>query len=106
VFSPKGNLAVSIDAQGSNYPKSSWFHHPTGAVSLFKIDGKKVTLAAEVPVGAFPEGAVFSADGGYLYVGNFIDQDLSLLKIEGDQLVDKGRFKLPGHPASMRGGPQ
>ncbi len=106
VFSPKGDLAVSVDAQGSNFPKSTWFHHPTGAVSLFKIAGKKVTLVAEVPVGAFPEGAVFSADGSYLYVGNFIDQDLSVLKVDGDQLTDKGRFKLPGHPASMRGGPQ
>ncbi len=106
VFSPKGNLAVSIDAQGSNFPKDTWFHHPTGAVSVLKIEGKEVNLVAEVPVGAFPEGAVFSADGEYLYVGNFIDQDLTVLKVEGDQLVDTGRFKLPGHPASMRGGPQ
>src|SRR5712692_8587661 len=30
VFSPKGNLAVSIDAQGSNFPKDTWFYHPTG----------------------------------------------------------------------------
>lgn len=105
-FSPKGNLAVSIDAQGSNFPKDTWFHHPTGAVSVLKIEGKEVTLVAEVPVGTFPEGAVFSADGGYLYVGNFIDQDLSVLKVDGDRLTDKGRFKLPGHPASMRGGPQ
>ena len=105
-ISPKGDYAVSVDAQGSNYPKDTWFHHPTGAVSLLKIDGKEVSLVAEVPVGTFPEGAVFSADGQYIYVGNFIDQDLTVLKIEGDQLVDKGRFKLPGHPASMRGGPQ
>src|SRR5260370_815238 len=106
VFSPKGNLAVSIDAQGSNFPKDTWFYHPTGAVSVLKIEGKEVNLVAEVPVGAFPEGAVFSADGEYLYVGNFIDQDLTVLKVEGDQLVDKGRFKLPRHPASIRVGPQ
>jgi DNA-binding beta-propeller fold protein YncE len=105
-ISPKGTLAVTIDAQGSNVPKDSWFHHPAGAVSVLKIDGKKVTRLGEVPTGALPEGAVFSADGAYLYVGNFIDQDLSVFKIEGDRLIDQGRFKLPGHPASMRGGPQ
>jgi len=65
-----------------------------------------VNLVAEVPVGAFPEGAVFSADGQYIYVGNFIDQDLSVMKVDGDKLTEVGRFKLPGHPASMRGGPQ
>jgi hypothetical protein len=38
-------------------------------------DGKHVTRVGEANVGALPEGAVFSADGSYLYVGNFIDSD-------------------------------
>ena len=54
-----------------------------------------------------PEGVGFSPDGNYVYVGNFIDQDLSILKVDGDKLTDTGqRFKLPGHPASLRAGPQ
>jgi DNA-binding beta-propeller fold protein YncE len=105
-ISPKGDLVVTVDARGSNMPKTSWFYHPGGAVTLLKIDGRKVTRIGEATVGALPEGAVFSADGSYLYVGNFIDSDLSVLKVDGDKLTDAGRFKLPGHPASMRGGPQ
>lgn len=105
-ISPKGDLAVAVEARGSNQPKTSWTHHPGGAVTVLKITGKKVTNIGEVTVGALPEGAVFSADGGYLYVGNFIDQDISVLKIDGDKLTDAGRFKLPGHPASVRAGPQ
>jgi WD40 repeat protein len=107
VISPKGNIAASIDARGSNQATDSWFYHPGGAVSVLKIAGKKVTKIGEVAVGALPEGAVFSADGGYLYVGNFLDGDLSVLRVSGDKVTDTGhRFKLPGHPASMRGGPQ
>ena len=107
VMSPKGDLVVTIEARGSNQPKTTWFHNDLGAVSVLKIDGKKVTLSGTVPTGIFPEGAAFSADGSYLYVGNFIDQDLSVLKVDGDKLTDTGkRFKLPGHPASMRSGPQ
>ncbi|MEP7056818.1 MAG: hypothetical protein ABI809_03475 [Caldimonas sp.] len=50
---------------------------------------------------------VFSQDGRYLYVGNFIDQDISILRVDGDRIVDTGKsLKLPGHPASMRGRPQ
>jgi DNA-binding beta-propeller fold protein YncE len=106
-FSPKGNLAVTVDARGSNFPKSSWFHHDSGALTVLKIDGKKVSRIGEVAVGIFPEGAAFSPKGDYLYVGNFIGQDLSVLKIDGDKLTDTGKpFKLPGHPASMRAGPQ
>ena len=106
-ISPKGNIAVTVDAQGSNQAESSWFYHPGGVVSVLKIDGKKVTKIGQVTVGKLPEGAVFSADGSYLYVGNFIDSDLSVLRVNGDKVTDTGqRFKLPGHPASMRGGPQ
>ena len=106
-ISPKGDLAVSVEARGSNMPKSSFFYHPTGAVTALKIDGKKVTKIGEVNVGALPEAVAFSPDGQYLYVGNFIDGDLSVLHIDGTQLANTGqRFKLPGHPASMRMGAQ
>jgi DNA-binding beta-propeller fold protein YncE len=107
VMSPKGNLVVTIEARGSNQPKTSWFYHPGGAVGVLRIDGKKLTRVGEVTVGALPEGAVFSADGSYLYVGNFIDSDLSILRVAGDKITATGEhLKLPGHPASMRGGPQ
>lgn len=105
-ISPNGKLAVSIEARGSNVLKNSWFYHAGGAVTALKIDGKKVTRIGDVTVGALPEGGVFSPDGKYLYVGNFIDKDLSVIKIDGDKLTEMGRFKLPGQPASMRGGPQ
>jgi DNA-binding beta-propeller fold protein YncE len=106
-FSPKGNIAVTVEARGSNVAKSSWFYHSGGAVSVLRIDGKKVTRVGEVTVGGLPEGAVFSADGSHIYVGNFLDSDLSVLRVMGDKVSDTGqRFKLPGQPASMRGGPQ
>jgi DNA-binding beta-propeller fold protein YncE len=106
-ISPKGNLAVTVDARGSNQLKTSWFYHPGGAVTVLQIDGKKVTRVGEVTGGGLPEGAVFSADGSYVYVGNFMTKDLSVLKVNGTHLSDTGkRFQLPGQPASMRGGPQ
>ena len=106
VISPKGNLAVTVEARGSNRSKDTWYYHPDGAVSVLKIDGKHVTRVGEANVGALPEGAVFSADGSYLYVGNFIDSDLSVFRVSGTQLTGGTRFKLPGQPASMRAGPQ
>jgi len=106
-ISPKGDFAVSVEARGSNGPKSNFYSHPTGAVTALKIDGKKVTNVGEVNVGALPEAVAFSPDGGYVYVGNFLDGDLSVLKVEGGKLTAlPQRLKLPGHPASMRGGPQ
>ena len=106
-ISPKGDLAVTIEARGSNMPKTASFYHSAGAVTALKIDGKKVTNTGEIKVGGLPEGTAFSADGQYLYVGNFMDGDLWVLHAEGSKLTDTTqRIKLPGHPASMRSGPQ
>jgi DNA-binding beta-propeller fold protein YncE len=104
VISPTGKFAVAILLRGSNAAKSAFFYNKNGSVVGMRIEGKTVTKTNEVEVGGLPEGAVFSDDGRYLYVGNFIDQDVSILRVDGDRLVDTGkRFKLPGHPASMRG---
>jgi len=106
-ISPKGNIAVTVEARGSNKSKDTWYYHPGGAVSVLKIDGKKVTRVGEVTVGGLPEAVAFSADGSRIYVGNFMDSDLSVLQVAGDQVSDSGkRFKLPGQPASARSGPQ
>jgi DNA-binding beta-propeller fold protein YncE len=103
-ISPTGEIAVAMLLNGNDGPQNAWFYHKTGRVAVLKIDGKKVTKVGEVEVGGLPEGAVFSPDGKYLYVGNFNDSDVSILKVDGTQVTDTGkRLKLPGHPASMRG---
>jgi DNA-binding beta-propeller fold protein YncE len=103
-ISPTGKMAVAVLLKGSNSSQTAPFYHRNASVVALKIDGKKVTRSNEVNVRGLPEGAVFSADGRYLYVGNFIDQDISILRVEGDQLVNTGKsLQLPGHPAAMRG---
>jgi DNA-binding beta-propeller fold protein YncE len=104
-MSPKGNLAAVLNVNGSNV-KNAWFYHPTGAVTVLRIDGKTVTPIKTVQVGAFPEPMAFTPDGRYIYVGNYADQDFSILKVTGTDVVNTGKvFKVPGHPAAMRMGP-
>jgi DNA-binding beta-propeller fold protein YncE len=104
VISPTGKIAVALLLRGSNSAKTSWFYNRNGSVVVLKIDGKKVTKVGEVEVRGLPEGAVFSPDGKYLYVGNFLDSDVSILRVNGTKVTDTGkRLQLPGHPASMRG---
>jgi WD40 repeat protein len=104
-ISPTGKIAVAILLNGSaGVPKNAWFANKSGKVAVLKIDGKKVTKTQEIEVGGLPEGVVFSPDGRYIYVGNYVDADLSVLKVDGTTVTDTGkRIKLPGHPASMRG---
>jgi len=103
-ISPKGDIAVAVLLRGSNAAKDAFFYHRNGSVVVLKIDGKKLTKVGEVEVRGLPEGVVFSPDGKHLYVGNFMDSDVSILKVDGTTVTDTGkRLSLPGHPASMRG---
>jgi DNA-binding beta-propeller fold protein YncE len=54
-------------------------------------------------VGDLAEGVAFSPDGHFLFVGNFVDGNMDILRLEGDTLTIVASFALPGHPASMRG---
>ena len=104
VISPTGKIAVALLLRGSNSAKAAWFYNRNGSVVVLKIDGKKVTKVGEVEVRGLPEGAVFSPNGKYLYVGNFLDKDVSILRVDGTKVTDTGkRLQLPGHPASMSG---
>jgi DNA-binding beta-propeller fold protein YncE len=103
-ISPNGKLAVAVLLRGSNNAKTEFFYNRNGSIVVLKIDGKKVTKVGEVEVRGLPEGAVFSPDGRWLYVGNFVDSDVSVLRVDGDTVTNTGKLlQLPGRPASMRG---
>ncbi|MFB9266643.1 YncE family protein [Bradyrhizobium erythrophlei] len=106
-ISPKGDLALAI-LVGGNSDKKAFFSRKGGAAVVLKIDDKKVTkVSDEIEVGGLAEGVAFSPDGSYAYIGNFLDSDMSIMRINGTQLIDTGKkLKLPGHPASLRGAPK
>src|SRR5437764_1216222 len=101
-ISPKGDLALAILVAG-NSDKKAWFSRKTGTAVALKIDGKKVTKVGEIEVGGLAEGVAFSPDGAYAYIGNFLDSDISILKINGTQVTDtakKVKFTGPSGVAS------
>jgi DNA-binding beta-propeller fold protein YncE len=104
-MSPKGNVAVAAILRGSN-SKKAFFHEKNGSLSILTINGKKVTKTQDIEIGGLPEAVLFTPDGKYILAGNYMDQDFSILKVDGTKVTDTGkRFKLPGHPASARMGP-
>jgi DNA-binding beta-propeller fold protein YncE len=106
-ISPKGNLAVSLLLRGSNADHKAFFYHKNSAMAVLKIDGKKVRKIGEVEVGGLAEGIGFSPDGKMIYVGNFMDGDMMVFKVEGTKVTMVGsRMKLSGHPASLRVAPK
>jgi len=102
--SPRGGYAAAVILNGTgNVPRKAFFATDHAYVSLLEIKGKKVRKVAEAKVGGLAEGIAFSPDGQYLYVGNFLDRDLTVLQLKNGKLVKVGSLELPGHPASLRG---
>ena len=103
-ISPVGGYAASIILNGTGgTPKTAFYRHDHSYVSLLKIEGKTVRNVGQLAVGDLAEGAAFSPDGRFLFVGNFVDGNMNILRLDGDTLTMVGSFALPGHPASMRG---
>jgi DNA-binding beta-propeller fold protein YncE len=103
-MSPAGGYAASLLLNGTGpTPKTAFYRHDKSYVALLQIDRMTVRKVAQADVGDLVEGIAFSPDARYLYVGNFSDSDIDILRLEGDNLTKVANLPLPGHPASMRG---
>ncbi len=107
-ISPNGRLAAAVLIRGSQNaranPATTWAAHKNGSVAILAIDGKSVRRTGEIEVGGMPEGVVFSPDSRYIYIGNFLSRDVSILRARGRNVVDTGKtLKLPGRPGALRG---
>ena len=102
-MSPTGGYAASLILNGTGgAPRTARHRHEKSYVALLKIDGKTVRKVAHADVG-LSEGIALSPNGQYLYIGNFVDGDIDILRLNADTLAKVTSFALPGHPASMRG---
>lgn len=102
--SPKGDLVVAVLLNASaGIAKDAWFKRPRGRLAVFRVEGTKLVRTAYIDVGKLPEGAAFSPDGRYFYVGNFVDHNMEIFKVDGGKLISAGKpLALPGAPASIR----
>jgi DNA-binding beta-propeller fold protein YncE len=103
-ISPDGKLVAVVVMNGSSKPKESPFYSPVGRVLLFRMNRGSLTRVADAAVGAWPQGAVFSADGRTLLVQSMSERSIAVFAIEpGYRLRDTGqRILLPGGAAALR----
>jgi DNA-binding beta-propeller fold protein YncE len=104
-ISPNGKWAATPLLLGSGAKASDWFKTKGGELVVMSIGaGGKLTVTGKAPLGVLPEGIAYSPNSDYIYVGNYVGQDLQVFKINNGKPTQVGpNIKLPGQPASMRG---
>jgi DNA-binding beta-propeller fold protein YncE len=103
-MAPDGKSAVVILLHGSTSGPSEWPYHPNGGAVMIAIEnGEAKVLPGEARLGSVPEGVAYSHDSKYVYVGDFTDKLLHIIKVNPKGLSETGTMRLPGHPASLRG---
>ena len=92
-INPKGDLALVAN-------------RADGTISVLSIHGNNVVVDDTVPIGTSADqvsAVAITPDGKHALA----TKPGEILKVDGTNVIDTGqRLKLPGHPASMRAGPQ
>lgn len=105
-LSPDGQFAAAVVMSGSNKAANSPFYAARGRVVVFRIAAGKLTKVDEAPIGKWSQGAAFSQDNRTLIVGNMVEEEVQVLKFDGQKLSDEGlRLKVEGGPAAFGGRP-
>jgi DNA-binding beta-propeller fold protein YncE len=105
-LSPDGQFAAAVVMSGSNKAANSPFFAPRGRVVVFRITSGKLTKVDEAPIGRWSQGAAFSLDNKTLVVGNMVEEEIQVLRFDGQKLADDGvKLKVEGGPAAFGGRP-
>ena len=101
-FSPDGSHVAVMIQNGSNKPKSHPSYNDHSVVMVYRVEGGKLTFAAEAKVGGWGQGVVWSKDGKTLLAQSMLDQSLDVLSFDGTLLKVTGQIKVPGGAAGIR----
>lgn len=101
-FSDDGNYLAVIPQNGSNLAPSHPFYNDHGLLVVFSVNGTTLTKVAEVKIGQWPQGVVWSHDGKTLLVQSMVDNALGMVSFDGKSLKVTDQIKVTGGPDGIR----
>jgi DNA-binding beta-propeller fold protein YncE len=104
-MSPDGKYVAVAVMNGSNKPKASPFYRDNGLLQVYSRNGMQLTKTAEIPVGKWCQGIVWSANAKTLLVQCMAEEEIQVITfsgITGSALKKTGSIKTVGGPAGIR----
>jgi DNA-binding beta-propeller fold protein YncE len=99
---PDGSYAVAVLQNGTNKASDFPFYGTEGKLVLVTIANKRMTRAAEIPIGRWCQGAAFSADSKTILVGCMVEEEVQTFSWDGSKLTKTGAIKTQSGPAAIR----
>ena len=101
-ISPDGRyVAVSV-MNGTNASKASGFYHDFGILKVLKINGRTLSVVAEIKVGHWCQGTAWTPDSKTVMVQCMVEKEIQLFGFNGKTLKSAGSIKVNGGPAGIR----
>ena len=102
-ISPDGKWIAVTAQNGTNRLKSDPYRTENSRVELYAMNGFRPVKVGEAFAGRNVQGIVFTPDGKYLVVQNYVEQELALYRVTPRGPEDTGqRIPVPGYPAALR----
>lgn len=100
-MSPDGKYVAITVNNGSNASPSAPNYHKDGRLQVWRIDGGKLVLAAEAPMGGWGQGVAWRADSRALLVQSMRDKVLQPFTFDGKALHHGKGIAMPAGPAAI-----
>jgi DNA-binding beta-propeller fold protein YncE len=101
-MSPDGGFVAVTMQNGSNKPPSHPNYNKGSVLKVFRIDGTKLTLAAQAEFGAWGQGVAWSKDSKTLLAQSMADKSIDVFSFDGKALTKTGSIKVNGGAAAIR----
>jgi len=100
-ISPDGRfVAVNVN-NGSNMPRESRRYADHGLLQIWRIEGDRLHLVTQAPVGGWGQGVAWSRDGRTILAQAMIGDRIETFGFDGQHLAPGPALDLPAGPAAI-----
>jgi DNA-binding beta-propeller fold protein YncE len=100
--SPNGKFVAVTVMNGTNASRASGYFHDFGVLKILRLEGKKLSIAAEEKIGHWCQGAAWTPASDTVLVQCMVEQEIQLFHFDGKTLRQTGAIKVKGGPGGIR----
>jgi DNA-binding beta-propeller fold protein YncE len=99
--SPDSRFVAVNSMNGTNKPKESPFYNDNGILSIYAVNGLKLSKVTEAKVGHWCQGTDWNKAGNLVIVQCLVEKQMYLFNFDGKELKPAGTIKVTAGPGGL-----